>query len=165
MRLVEITDLPRPVGNSLFQGMVFSQGQAGTHAKLSYHVLEPPDHDPDPPPDSNGMRIRVLNCSTDELCCATITFCGLENVSVKSWDGDEGTGHPLSTLGLGMNRFYEVVDESDPKVANPTAVRDGSQPPVRRFAFAFRTRVFEITTWYHSYSVTVERRSILDALR
>jgi len=40
MRLLEINDVPRPVGNSLDQGMVFNLGQARTHSKLSYHSRE-----------------------------------------------------------------------------------------------------------------------------
>src|SRR4051794_14741380 len=79
MRLLQIDDVPPPVGHSLYQGMVFNHGQARTHAKLSYHAETIFDGD---------AVVRVLNLTTEEWLCATIEFLGAVQVSVDEWDDD-----------------------------------------------------------------------------
>ncbi len=141
IRLTVIDEVPRPVGNSLYQAFVTDYQSL----VLAYHVQQ------------DGV-IAVLNHDV-EWQCATLRFDLCVAMRIDSWRSEVPSTHPLGAHGLGQNTFYKV-DGSDwvRDIRSDPTYSERLSTPLMHFVFAFRARVVQIVAG--SFSVTVEKRAL-----
>ena len=139
-RLVELLEIPRPVFNSLYLALTIEGG----HTRLSYHRDMPIVVDADGPLDVR--KIRILNLSEPTSCISLHFGCSIAT-SIDEWDGDSGSGHSLTALGLLSGRIYEVQNsEWLQHLQRLTCLEwEGEEcQKLRHFVCAFRVNVVQV---------------------
>jgi hypothetical protein len=139
-RLVELQEVPRPIANSLYLALSIEGGQ--TH--LSYHknVVTPIDVD--------GLidisKISLLNFS-ERASCVSLRFGRSLSTVIDEWNGDKGSGHSLTALGLRSNRIYEVLNSHWLRCLEATSGQEwvsDRNVGLRHFVCAFRMNVVQV---------------------